>query len=402
MANTNISSYIGDLQSFDAATSAANKLKADSFDLKEKGLETAKAIGEAKVFLSGKPVSNYLYRQGRKMASEAIDRGVKSLSEFRDAYQTNLEEGFSKATNLAGQANVSYPTVIATRSAASGPIQMEELGDVESGIAPELGGVESRVATTVGRGIGENALSNSGYGTINTFGTVNRAKNHYAAKDYFDSDEDDPEELANPEEEQAAARATGAAANPTYESVGAASRAAVNPTYESFAGNTEKLYDNALDEGNIYDNAIDNSTRAVENPIYDTARGGLENPVYDNLQDNTNALPTPPKPSGTLDDETADIKDTAKDEAKDGPVDDDGVPIPKGKGVGEGEAGAEEKAVVEGTEDATDATLDSIPGADIIGVIAGAALAIRSAVKASRDHVKQAVDRVNSSFQVGI
>ena len=378
MANTNISSYIGDLSSFDSATTAADKLKSDAFDLKQKGLETAKAIGEAKIFLSGKPVSNYAYRAGKKMANEAIDRGVKSLSEFRDAYQTNLGSDFSKATNVARQANQS--------------IQMEDIGDVSAGPAPAsslAGEVESKVGSSIGRGLGENSLSGSGYGTINTFGTVNRATNHYAAKgDYFDSDVDDPEELEESEQ------ATGAAAR----------GAAVNPTYSSFAGNSESLYDNALDEGSIYDNAIDNSARAVANPIYDTVRSGLENPiyetargvqnpVYDTLQDNTNDLPTPAKPMGTLDGETSAIKDTTK--------------VPKGKGVGEEEvAGSEEKvavkATVDATEDATDATLDAIPGADIIGVIAGAALAIRSAVKSGRDHVKQAVDNVNSSFQVGI
>ena len=147
MSYLNLNNYSSEVSNISSQYTNLLTKDNESFDLKNKANEIVKTLGEAKTFISGKPVMKYLLKKGTGAVKDAVkDAGVK-LNEARSAFQDG-----KSAVEVAGK------------------VAVKEAGVVEGAGAGEETAVASAsrlianpnylsVAPNIGRGVGESALA---------------------------------------------------------------------------------------------------------------------------------------------------------------------------------------------------------------------------------------------------
>ena len=296
MSLLNTANYESQIQNFAQELQSVDQVKDAAFNAKDRANEILKTIGEAKMFLSGKPVTNYLITKGKGALKAAVDKAGLKIDELKGKSSDSAAEAQS-----AEQGDQVAPQISAADAPATGETSAI---NVE---APASFGGDTPIASA---GIEGEEIP------LNTLG-AHGMTNFYQG-------------VETP--------------NPAFDPAGAASET-VGVQETSFG-----------EEG----------ARAVA-------------------------------PSSTpLEQETADIQKVASVEKADFQA--EKALASEGKAVGEG---AGEGAAAEvGEEEATAGVLDAIPGADIIGLLIGGAVAIGAIAKKPHEHLP--VDKINASFQAGI
>lgn len=324
MAGIEAENYLEKYESFrsnfDQQLQNLQDIKDEKFDVKAKANEIVRTLGEAKIYLSGQPVTKYAFRQGVQGA-KALGQRLGIIQPEQEEAETAVSEGATEETaEASAAADYSWVPFAAERGSAVSRV----LGD---------GGVENSY--------GEIAQSNAGW------------PNRPAAEEYLDNDEE---------------------------------------VLEANQGAAAGVYDNALDVGQsgmdqaLYDNAFDNV--AMENPLYE---GGSQVSSYLDV--------APRAGNNILSEATEDIEGVSNIERTDLAATRALTGVGEGAAAGEEQAGAKAGGKLAAEEGET-AELDEIPFVDILGVAAGAGLLIASLVK--KPHVHEAVDRISSSYQVGV
>lgn len=296
MSLLNTANYESQIQNFAQELQNVDQVKDAAFNTKDRANEILKTIGEAKLFLSGKPVTNYLITKGKSAIQAAVDKAGVKIDELKAKSGDSVADAESAATE--GQVAPSIPAADAPATAETSTLDVAEA----SGFG------------------GETPLA----------------------------------------------------------SVGIAS--------EEIPLNTLAAH------------GMTNFSQGVEtpNPAFDPASAGTG--VEETTFDAGGARPVAPS-SAPLEQETADIEKVASVEKTDLNV--EKTLASEGKAVGEGEgAVAGEEGAEVGGEEAAAGVLDAIPGADLIGVLIGGAIAIGSIIKKPHEHLP--VDHINASFQAGI
>ena len=87
MSYLNLGSYNDEVQNI-ASQYNSNLTKADTaFETKNKANEITKTLGEAKTFISGKKVTEYLYKKGTVAIKDAVEKAGVKLNEVRGNFQ---------------------------------------------------------------------------------------------------------------------------------------------------------------------------------------------------------------------------------------------------------------------------------------------------------------------------
>lgn len=145
MSELNLNSYEQQVQSIGQALQTLSSKEQASFAIKQKTNEMLQTLGEAKVYLSGRPVLKYALERGKAALKNTA---VKVEGAVKDAINGNAGEAAAKTA-----AEESIVDTTPDASAAAGYVS----------------GAASRIVATAGRGIGQSGLVNN-YGEISRFG----------------------------------------------------------------------------------------------------------------------------------------------------------------------------------------------------------------------------------------
>ena len=310
MSLLNTANYESQIQNFAQELQRVDQVKDAAFAVKDRANEILKTIGEAKTFLSGKPVTNYLITKGRAAIKAAIDKaGVKEGD-------LKAGEGDSPADAEAAQGEGQVaPSIPAADAPATG----------------ETASLDVPEATGFG---GETPLASLEVGTedipLNTLGAHGMAN--------------------------------------TYQGV-------ENPGFDPSA--VEAQQETALTEPGSGEppSDLDLLSPADEESLF--------------------RAPT----SAPLEQQTADIQKVASVEKTDLNVEKSLAQTGKAVGEGEGATAGAEGGEEAGGE-AVAGVLDSIPFADIAGLILGGSIVAASLAKKPHEHLP--VDHIDASFQAGV
>ena len=147
MSYLNLNNYSSEVSNISSQYTNLLTKDNESFDLKNKANEIVKTLGEAKTFISGKPVMKYLLKKGTGAVKDAVkDAGVK-LNEARSAFQDG-----KSAVEVAGKVAIKEAGVV--EGAGAG-------GETAVASASRLIANPNylSVAPNIGRGVGESALA---------------------------------------------------------------------------------------------------------------------------------------------------------------------------------------------------------------------------------------------------
>ena len=305
MSLLNTASYESQIQNFAQELQSVDQVRDAAFNAKDRANEILKTIGEAKMFLSGKPVTNYLITKGKGALQAAIDKAGVKLDQLKAKSGDSAADAESGANE--GQA---APAIRAVDEPATG-----ETSSLDVSAEGTFGG-ETPLASV---GIeGEEIPLN----TLAAHGMTNY-----------------------------------------YQGVDPSSAPSQAETALTQPGTGEPPSD------------------------LDLLSPGDEESLF--------KAPS----AAPLEQETADTAKVASVEKTDLGV--EKALASEGKAVGEGEgAGAGAEAGEETGTEATAGVLDAIPGADIIGLLIGGAVAVAALAKKPHEHLP--VDKINASFQAGI
>ena len=113
MAYLNTGSYEAQLQNFAGELQRVTEMKDAAFNVKDRANEIVKTIGEAKMFLSGKPVTNYLVKQGKGALKAAVDKAKLKSSNITSGYSTSSSFAF---LSIYSSSSLSYNSFKASLS----------------------------------------------------------------------------------------------------------------------------------------------------------------------------------------------------------------------------------------------------------------------------------------------
>ena len=98
MSLLNTASYESQIQNFAQELQSVDQVRDAAFNAKDRANEILKTIGEAKMFLSGKPVTNYLITKGKGALQSAIDKAGVKLDELKAKIGDSAADAESGAT----------------------------------------------------------------------------------------------------------------------------------------------------------------------------------------------------------------------------------------------------------------------------------------------------------------
>lgn len=356
MSLINTGDYTSEISNLQNQISGATEKAQDEFKRKFQENEIFKTLGEAKTFISGKPVLKYAFNRGAPAVKAAVEKAGLDMSKFRSAYQQAQDGDFRAAARTAQ-----------TQEEGVDTLYKDVAPDISTdGYLDVVPNATSRIGLTAGRGIGRNAMANE-TGGIRTFSSArNLNQNHYSSSTPLEEDAD----------------------NVYTDIAPAAGPNSGIPGYEHWGPNPDD-YEEMTPDG----------------------EGGMKPVAGEDLGEHqyvdVRPTPAPQGDGGTLSQEAADTKRTAQVERDDNVYKDvkpsqETANSKGGRSQGEKEASGEEEADVggEASGEAGAGVLDAIPGLDIIGALVGIGLTASALIK--KPHEKQPVDKINASYQAGI
>ena len=114
--------------------------KADeSFNVKEKANQIVESVGSVKAFMSGKPISKYLFSKGKDALDDAVKKAGVQLKNVRSEFQAgkNAIQSIPKTDNIIGRVGSQLNTEgTATETVVATPIAPDVIGTPNAPIGP--------------------------------------------------------------------------------------------------------------------------------------------------------------------------------------------------------------------------------------------------------------------------
>lgn len=355
MSSLNLDNYEQAQQSIQSSFGQAQGKFEQKFATIEKHKSLEEGLGSMKAFMSGKPVAKYIIARGKKAVQAAVDKaGLKLKSQAEEGLErisTSARGAVSRVLggntgNTAADLAAQNPDVIASGSADYGATIYARPSSVAgSGVADSNVGGDVIYAKSASTPFGTSLPANLRGGGEEVEGLAQPPANIAQPPPAYTPQVQAP--LRGETNENPMANNYGDDAPPTYDADG---YSADRGEFQRPAGNSGGE-DFSKEQGDLDD-------------------AGGETEVQNAGQTTKEAVDTKPAGKGERDGEEEEEGDIGEDAA--------------GEGAAEGGLGA----------------LDAIPGLDIFSLIAGAGLAIGSALHHPK--IQAPIDNIQSSIQFGI
>ena len=166
MSYLNLGNYNAEVQNISSQYTNQLTKSDQAFETKDKANSITKTLGEAKTFISGKKVTQYLYKKGTVAVKDAVDKAGVKLNELREDFQLpgigsvrNLQDHIGNAINQPDAYSSPIEGVVGTtRSAVSADIEGNASREVGVIANPTYASVKPNLLEDEGAE-GETALS---------------------------------------------------------------------------------------------------------------------------------------------------------------------------------------------------------------------------------------------------